>query len=293
MSIPPRCAHIPDVKSLRLATLNLLDHPIDRDERLARAAAWIKDEQIDVLCIQEVGELDGAATSEILADRSGLSHATPFDRDALERGQHTAVLTRLEHSGGRTIHISTCDVHQITHSAVTVHTAAGPLFVLSVHLAWGSKNEPLRLLQARELVTLCDLELDAEAPAVMAGDFNTPPDSDTVRYLRGRGAHEPATLWVDAWDRAAPADVPGGATSSPANPYARHIGMMPMPVGEDPVNTRDPVLDPYLLPERRIDFILSRGWRHGRAFTPTGTRVVTDVIMSDHYAVVTDLLLTV
>ena len=113
--------------------------------------------------------------------------------------------------------------------------------------------------------------------------MNAWPDSDSVRYLGGRTAFEPATLWTDAWDRALdPSD--NGATSSGVNPYAIHTALN-MRTGPDAV------LDATLLPDRRIDYIFSRGWRHGRVFSPTSTRVVREPLMSDHYAVVTDLIL--
>jgi hypothetical protein len=46
-----------------------------------------------------------------------------------------------------------------------------------------------------------------------------------------------------------------------------------------------------MLPDRCIDFILSRGWRYGRAFSPSATEVVREPLMSDHYALVAHLLI--
>jgi endonuclease/exonuclease/phosphatase family metal-dependent hydrolase len=164
-------------------------------------------------------------------------------------------------------------------------TIAGPLLVISAHLAWGGSNEHQRLSQAKHIVNWVDecLGPDDTDAAIIAGDFNALPDSDTLRWLTGKSAVAPGTLWTDAWERNTGGD---GATSSSQNSYAIHTSLTY-------ATERAAVLDATLLPDRRIDFILSRGWRNGRAFSPTGTHVVREPLMSDHYALVTDLLLTV
>jgi endonuclease/exonuclease/phosphatase family metal-dependent hydrolase len=244
-------------------------------------------EGLDVLAVQEVAPHEGGTTALVLAEMSSYHHATPvYDSDGVPAS--CAVLTRVECAPGELLCLPGQNTEGGPISAAICRVVAGgeTLPVASVHLAWGSLNERLRLDQAKTLVAYFDQVLGAseqEAPALLCGDLNAWPDSDSVRYLRGRSADAPATMWTDAWER--PLDpTDAGVTSSATNEYARFtaLGMR---------QGRDAVLDASLLPDRRIDYIFSRGWRHGRIFSPNGTRVVEEPLMSDHYAVVTDLIL--
>ena len=270
------------MKSVRLATLNLWLDPTDRTERLQRTATWLRTGDIDVLCVQETLGEDGWNTAPELAELSGMTLATPHE------GASVAVLTRLEASNGRLVDLSyAAPGLPVSHVAVCdVHTSRGLLPVVSAHLAWGSLNEPARCAQLQALVTMFDDELGSsndEEPAIIAGDFNAEENADSVRYLRGLTSDLPPTLWTDAWCRPAIGQL-DPATSSGKNPYA-------VVTAQTYRSGRSAVLTPSFLPDRRIDFIFSRGWRHGRAFSPFDTRVVREPLMSDHYAVVTDLLI--
>ena len=274
---------------LRIGTLNLWGDSHKRLERLERAAEWVNTHNIDVLAVQEVTPLDTTTTATRICELSGFHHATPIETPD---GQMStcAVLTKEEElttsSELLVLPRLTWDKRQMYAAVCHVTVGGIDLPVASTHLAWGSLNEDVRLEQARWLSGFFDELLgvsETEAPAVLCGDMNAWPDSDSMRYLRGRTALTPAALWTDAWDHPLdPAD--NGATSSAANPYAIHTALN-MRAG------RDAVLDATLLPERRIDYIFSRGWRHGRVFTPTNTTVIRDPLMSDHFALVTDLVL--
>jgi endonuclease/exonuclease/phosphatase family metal-dependent hydrolase len=275
------------VSQVRIGTLNLWGDPHDRLERLERAAGWLVAEGLDALAVQEIVPYGDGTTATRLCELSGYHHATPV-RSSTGALSTCAVLTKEGGLGGEVVVLPGRGWEGASmFAAVCALPVAGEqLPVVSTHLAWGSLNEALRLEQAQWLVRYFDEKLGAserEAPAVLCGDMNAWPDSDSMRYLRGRTVLSPATLWTDAWDH--PLDqTDNGATSTGENPYARHTALT-MREG------RDAVLDATLLPERRIDFIYSRGWRHGRMFTPTRTRVVRSPLMSDHYAVVSDLIL--
>ena len=277
------------VAYLRIGTLNLWGDPHERLERLEIVSKWVCAEDIDVLAVQEVTSLENGTTATHLCDLSGFHHATPV---ATSDGSMSscAVLTRRELDAGKSELLLlpglTAPGEKMFAAVCHIPVAGVYLPVASTHLAWGSLREAERLDQAKTLVHYFDTLLDAsesESPAVLCGDMNAWSDSDSVRYLGGRTAFEPATLWTDAWDHALdPSD--NGATSSGLNPYAIRTALN-MRTGPDAV------LDATLLPDRRIDYIFSRGWRHGRVFSPTSTRVVRDPLMSDHYAVVTDLII--
>lgn len=273
---------------LRIATLNLWNFELDAQLRLERAAGWMNDAGIDVLCVQEVLELDGVSSSVRLAELAGWQIVTPVHHDG--NVANTAVLCapHVDVIAGTGTLIELPAVTQLSMlfaAACRIETSAGPLAVLSAHLAWGGRQEPARLAQAQHLTAWVDEHVgadDTEHPAILAGDFNTGPDSDTLRYLTGEAALGSGSLWVDAWVRNTGGD---GITSTPANVYATATATTWTP-------GRIVTLDPSMLPDRRIDFIMSRGWRHGQPFSPYNTTVVREPLMSDHYGLVTDLLLS-
>jgi len=277
------------MKTLRLATLNLWHVDSDWQQRLEAAAAWAITSRIDVLCVQEIAERGGTLTSGLLAEMSRLTLATPLEHAGL--ASTTAVSCNTDKTSivsGELVPIARhlADPDAPFMALAVVETSAGALPVGSVHLAWGSLREATRLWQAQRIAGWFDEHFGAsetEMPAIVAGDFNAWDDSDTVRYMRGRTAHSPATLWTDAWDHRDRTSALE-STSTPANPYAQETALAYR-------QGRDAVIDAGFLPERRIDYIFSRGWRHGRAFTPTQTRIVETPLMSDHYPVVTELVL--
>lgn len=271
------------MSTLRVATLNLWHGELDVTQRLEAAAAWVQESAVDILCVQEVFEYEGAPTSEVLAGLAGMAVATPTRRgdDVVATGVlvtesiHALVgSSGLLNIGGQSPLAAWCSIAGATRR----------LPVMSAHLCWGGMNEHVRLKQARKIVKFFDDALDGSdllQPAILCGDFNAEPSSDTVRYFTGNLAATPGTYWTDAWLRN---DGGAGATTTPQNPYTRYTAL------SHPTD-KAPVLDPMLLPDRRIDYVMVRGWRHGRVFSPVNTSVVQEPLMSDHYAVVTELLI--
>lgn len=271
------------MSSLRVATLNLWHDELDRSRRLAAAAQWVKDDAVDVLCVQEVIDHEGIPTSDSLAQLSGMQVVTPTKRGDLTVA--TAVLVTesigelvsesgLLNIGGPSPWAAWCSIAGTTRR----------LPVMSAHLCWGGAHEHTRLKQARKIVRFFDELLDGAdllQPGILCGDFNAEPGSDTVRYLTGQMAATPGTYWTDSWRRNAGG---GEETSSPSNPYARYTALTY-------TAQEAPVINTSMLPDRRIDYVLARGWRHGRVLSPHNTRVVTEPLMSDHYAVITELLI--
>jgi endonuclease/exonuclease/phosphatase family metal-dependent hydrolase len=269
--------------TLRIATLNMWHSNHDIHERIEVASSWLNDAALDVICLQEVADIGNQGSAVLLAEQAGWHLATPVHHQGVRL--QTAVLVRdSSHVRQPGEAIALYNPAYPFAAAAWLETIAGPLLVVSVHLSWGGENEHMRLAEAKRIVAWIDGRLGADDidAAVMAGDFNAPPDSDTLRWLTGRAASTPGTYWTDAWVRNTGGD---GSTSAASNPYARHTAYSYS-------RGSNPVLDAHLLPDRRIDFILSRGWRHGRPFSPLHTRVVREPLMSDHYAVVTELLLT-
>ena len=273
-------------RSLHLGTLNLWNWEFEQRERAAEVVNWINRSGIDVLCVQEATIADSFDTVAYLCEHTDLDLATP-DSDA-DGPVNVAVLSRYPSTASSVVDLRVGPVTKDTRCAVVadIDVSGVVLPVCSAHLAWGGTRESVRLRQAQHLVELFDTRFggaDVDAPAIIAGDFNTPDTSDTLRYLFGRTSQQPGTFWTDAWDCAATGQG-DGTTSDGSNRYVEQMAQMFRPGANG-------TLRAGMLPNRRIDFILSRGWRYGRAFSPSDTMVVRDPVVSDHYAVTTHLLL--
>lgn len=265
---------------MKIATLNLWHNELERETRLRRVASFALDENLDVLCVQEVVPFGDLSAAEVLSEMSGLYLSTPA-RTFTGEVADVCILSKHKTPSGELVPVGS----RGRYVAASVVPAGGEeLLVISAHLTWGGTGAGARLDECRGIVGWVDEKLgvsESERPAVLCGDLNAEPHHEAVRYLTGATAHQPDTLWTDAWVRPAEPTDPGW-TSSPLNRYARHTARIAR-------SGRDAVVRDDMLPPRRIDYIMSRGWRHGRRFTPYNTRVV-DRGMSDHYAVVCDLL---
>lgn len=131
--------------------------------------------------------------------------------------------------------------------------------MVSVHLPWGAENEYRRLSHAKMVVEQINsimATLPKGSLAVLAGDFNTGATTDTLRYLRGElAATQCPTFWVDPWE------VKGsgpGYTNDPASGNTNIIRTA----------TAVRIPKPDMLPSRRIDFLLLRGWVYGGPGSP-------------------------
>lgn len=147
-----------------------------------------------------------------------------------------------------------------------------PVLIYNVALDWPPHASAARQHALRHLVEIiADDVAVTRAPLVVGGDFNAGPDSDEIRMLTGqRAPSREGFVLFDAWDYAdgrTPAD-----TWSRANPWAA----------------------PSLLPNRRIDYLLT-GWpRRGGVGGPVAAWTVGHGDSghkppSDHYAVVADI----
>ena len=304
---------------LRIATWNLDSNPQLAEERMLAAAAELLD--VEVLLVQENQVLpDGRTAVSVLAEHAGFGFV--FERD-----EHTgvlpgtAILSRYPFAFTETIDyeetvrfLDASRLQETPHvsgssgsaTATTTPGKPGPvvpprpvvipamlagidhpsgrrLVVVSAHLAWGSFAEPVRLHQAETLARRLD-DLTGfgsgrtDPIGVIGMDANTLPASATIRFLTGLDPLGPyATLFVDTF---AVAGSGPGTTSTPHNPYSARTAAV---VG---------ILRADLLPDRRIDFLLARGYVYGRPGFPLASGLLGDAAVltpSDHYGVWSDL----
>lgn len=281
---------LPGDELLRIGTLNTNHDPQAAGER----TELIVDEQNrlghHVLCLQEVRfEYDGTSMQlEHLVRGTGLALVTA-KAQAEEAGGLTgnAILSSLPVRESGEFLLGTPDAKIPYASYAVLTTPSGrALIVVSAHLYWGGDRERQRLIQAttinarvRELLAAYQ---DEHPVAVLAGDLNTDPDSDTIRYLRGKGAGATHgyTYWTDAFTAGDPAEA---VTMANDNPWAIETAKL-----------KD-IRFPQLLPNRRIDYIWTYGWTYGkpggvvalqRTFTNTSRYGYP---ASDHYGLTADL----
>lgn len=130
-----------------------------------------------------------------------------------------------------------------------------PLNLFSGHLAWGAQGEAERLGQATDIENHASVLEEARpgSLSILGADANALPESRTMRYLRGLdlGANGASTLWTDTWEEQGAGDN-WATTDQGKNCWghrtARNVGIQ----------------QPEMLPARRIDYLLSRGWNYGR-----------------------------
>jgi endonuclease/exonuclease/phosphatase family metal-dependent hydrolase len=230
----------------------------------------------DVVLLQESwADVDGTDQAELLAGRLGLPHHCRTDLDLLhgDWGPVNAIVSRWP--------LVDVAVHPLTSNddgwgglvlRAVVDGPRGAIDTYCVALDWPPQASRRRQHAVAQLARLVhDHQAAARTPVLVGGDFNADPHSDELRALTG--LREPPLegfALFDAWE--AGGDGSAGATWSRTNPWAA----------------------PALLPDRRIDYLLT-GWpRRGGVGSVVGaaligTAPVDGTVPSDHYGVLATL----
>jgi endonuclease/exonuclease/phosphatase family metal-dependent hydrolase len=285
-------SRIPAEHLLRVTTLNINHSPAEAERRTGLVCDELSALKPAVLCLQEVRfEADGGSLQlETIAAETGLHVVSACAQHERKDGGYSgnAVLSALPviESGSIVFGTPECPLTRGDY-AVLAATTGQTLIIVSAHLAWGGDKEGTRLAQmtaidgrVRALVSRYE---DSSPVAILAGDFNTLPGSDTNRYLAGQGAGTDGgyTFWTEAF---AVVGNPEEATTVAAdNHWARQTARG---VG---------IEFPEMLPNRRIDYVWTYGWAYGRPGCPVAMqRSFTDTTRygypaSDHYGLTVDL----
>jgi endonuclease/exonuclease/phosphatase family metal-dependent hydrolase len=267
--------------NLRVLTLNLWGEKEPLEERmrvLERALASLRP---DVIALQEVREIPGVLPNQAqtLASRLGYHWVwAPAVQKRRGGQQGLAILSRFEIQGHATSPLPTTAPNAEPRILLMaeLETELGRLHCSSVHLSHRPES-----IDREPQVRVIDEFLRAHPsplPSILMGDFNTTPDSNPIRFLRGEMAldgHQAS--YRDAYADCHPADPSGGITWARRNPFtarARHPD-----------------------PERRIDYVFIGPGSRARC-TLSSCRVVLDepspdgVFASDHFGVMADLELS-
>ncbi len=282
---------IPDGHKVRVVTLNALHSTDAATERVSLVCDELQTLGPDVFCLQEVRyNLNGSSAQlDTIASKTGLLVVFALPQHQMSNGfmSGNAILSRLDVIEAGHFPLGTPQaLMNYANFAVLATPSGRTLITVSAHLHWGGEKERERLTQMtfidRKVKELMARYADHEPMAVLAGDFNTLPSSDTVRYLSGNGAGTDGgyTFWTDSFDVLG--DETTATTVANDNPWAvktaKSLGIM----------------FPQLLPNRRIDYVWSYGWTYGKAGSPVRlTRDFTDdsrlgYPASDHYGLTVD-----
>lgn len=284
-------ARIPAEHLLRVTTLNINHHPAELERRTGLACDELGALRPQILCLQEVTfEPDGTSRQlETITAETGLAVVAAQAQHRSEHGHLSgnAILSTLPRLEGGPIVLGTpgAPLERADYAVLQVPTGQA-IIVVSAHLHWGGTMEHKRLAQMTAIdgrvKALMDRYKDRHPVALLAGDLNTEPDSDTNRYLSGRGAGANGgyTYWTDALTAGDPAEA---TTVAAGNHWAQATARM---VG---------IEFPELLPDRRIDYVWTYGWAYGKPGCPVAMqRSFTDTTRygfpaSDHYGLTVDL----
>lgn len=266
--------------TLRVATANIWFDERNWQSRYEDLSTLFKELECDIVLIQEVPHGRCEEALAILTSNNehrvgSIAPASLSINAVLTKhpGEAEAAVEHHEKIDGKTL---------TTTGAVFVFERRGwRIRVSSVHQPWGGTRDIARLRSAATIDRELSLRASCDA-TIIGGDFNAESTHDSIRYIIGRAAFEGRNAhWTDAWATAGEGD---GTTSSPENVYARMVG------------EGHGFLDPRMLPERRIDYIFTKGYAYGSLGTPLRAFTRREGVEgrpypSDHWMVVADLYL--
>jgi endonuclease/exonuclease/phosphatase family metal-dependent hydrolase len=265
-------------RTLRVATLNLWGDNGPHARRLDLIADELGRLDVDVLALQEVREVPGRLPNQAatLAGRLGFhpafSPATTWGGGV--EGLGFVSRFPIRQTAAERLPHATDTEGRIVFSAC-LETPRGSLWIHTTHLSY-------RLHEGRqreEQVVAVDLRVNARAaetelPQILAGDFNTAPDGDEIRWLRGATTLAGRRVFYqDAWT-AIHGDAPG-ITWARENPFRAKMNWLPA--------------------DRRIDYIFVSPVRRDGRGVVRDTRLCFDqpdaagVFPSDHRGLVSDI----
>ncbi len=244
------------------------------EERYPRIVRLLREQNPDVVGLQEVWREAEACQAEKLADELGyfFVYTGASQINGLDFGN--AILSRWPIIHSESYPLTSVPSNDGSRNCRLLHARVegprGYLEVYSTHLSYLPFESGYRQLQVRDI---CDRVAShpSEVPPILMGDFNAVPQSDEIRLLTGLTApHVPGQVFYDAW-QVAHADHPG---------YTWHRG--------------NPYTAAALEPDRRLDYVFvgrptASGVGHVKRCRLFGTEAVEGLFPSDHYGVAAEI----
>ncbi len=281
--------------TIRLATLNILNNPIEFNKRWAYILEDLVEIQPEILCLQEVLVENRTFVEQSLLEL-GLTHFSYSEIASSsvhpERNNSTAIYSRFPIETTEMIKsfpISELgaedDEPYIFATKFSINNQE--VHVITAHFYWSGLNELHRIEQAYAVTQYSQKirSMNPKAVILLAGDLNATDRNDSIRYLKGEIVfRESSAYWTDAfltlkdqsdWITSIGSDYWGAITAKGANG----------------------IVFTDLTPPRRIDYIFSYGWNYGGNGSPLNhiiwakQRDGWDYSPSDHFGVYTDIYL--
>ncbi len=184
---------------MKLITINTWQGRLQRN-----LETFIKEEQPDILCMQEVCSIEGlvapwiqGATLQTIQKASGLPHqyfspTNSYDLMGQEVGFGNGILSRQPLTNPNTV-FTYGGHHKITaetfvpnvRNAQIVDIAAqnGSVRVVNYHAHW-EPNQKGSQDSLTRIKILAEVLRHVKGPLIIAGDFNVTADSDSLRYFK-------------------------------------------------------------------------------------------------------------
>lgn len=242
------------------------------DERKWAIADWLNELGPDVVALQEVTRSSNLCEASWLAEQTGMTavFCAASQRSGDEFGN--AVLSRWPMVDSRSILLTrgTPDIETRGALMVDLRVRDRLVSVTSTHLSHLFDEGWLREQQVRLLADFVGTG-SGEFPAILCGDFNAPPASTEVRFIKGLHALDGRSFHLfDAFEAARPGEL--GMTWSNANPLAAQ----------------------NYLPDQRIDYVFTGVRRPDGVGRVLDAAVVCDgprrgVWPTDHFGVMARL----
>lgn len=265
---------------IRVLTLNIWQEQGDWQRRLPLVARTLRSLGPDVVCLQEVREVEGRVPNQARTLAAELDLQVTYETAETWGGgdEGLAILSRfpIVERDFRVLPKGERDCRRICLGAA-ISTAEGLAWFFTTHLAFRLDDG---ITRERQVVAVDAFVKEHHQPgrtaAVLCGDFNASPEADELRFLRGLCTLEgKRTYYQDAFALCNPGER--GHTWCRENPYTLELE--------------------WLEPDRRLDYILVTPMTRRGAGRIRSCQVVcsepdeSGVRCSDHYGVLAELSL--
>jgi endonuclease/exonuclease/phosphatase family metal-dependent hydrolase len=274
---------IPENDKLRVASLNLSSTTAFYKGRVKAVIREAAKKSIDVLLLQEITPNEKEHI-KALALESGYTHSYVSPSHVVRQQgvipSTTGIFSRYPLENADEMNL-TAMAGATKGAYAIVEFNEHHIFLMSVHLLRGAENGYIRLKQATLIEETAERTAYDRGKAIVGGTFNDIPDGDSVRYLKGLKASNEtkSAFWIDAT----------AGSSLETAPTTRYNSIL----GREAADSHR-IQFPELIPERKVDYLMVRGWVYGTIGMPMDPEVFgisqskEGLGVSDHYGVQAD-----